>query len=261
MKAENVDRQRDAHPEVQCSEAVLIGHIDIGFSLQQQRHSINMTPRHRQHQRSPADEEVWQTDWTNWNRRGQLKKKANRGKADHSLSLRVSSVCEVGTVRFIQQEAHTRRVTVHHWKRARSREQQKCLFIVSQKTNPFIESGEFVMIVVSPQQEIRTKIPKITESITNSPNFQTDECRNPSCKQRRCEMSENKSRVCSQMETQIMIVIIWTNSEMFLATWATNTTFSLSKMCKSLCQIRNMTLFYFQCTLERHGHGIIFTWY
>lgn len=64
------------------------------------------------------------------------------------------------------------------------------------------------MIVVSPQQEIRTKILKITETITNSSNFQTDECRNPSCKQRRCEMSENKSSVCSQMETQIMIVIL-----------------------------------------------------
>lgn len=70
------------------------------------------------------------------------------------------------------------------------------------------DKSQFVMIVVSPQQEIRTIILKITETITNSSNYQTDMCRNPSCKKRRWEMSENKSRACSQMETQIMNVII-----------------------------------------------------
>lgn len=46
-----------AHPEVQRRESVVIGHVDVGFSLQQQRHGVHVSSSHCQHQRSPADEE------------------------------------------------------------------------------------------------------------------------------------------------------------------------------------------------------------
>lgn len=45
---------------------------------------------------------------------GEKNEQKKRHEEEHSLSLRVSSIYEVWVVWFIQQEAHTRRVTVHH---------------------------------------------------------------------------------------------------------------------------------------------------
>lgn len=44
------------------------------------------------------------------------KRKRQAQGRDHSLSLRVSSIDQLCTIGLIQQEAHTRCVTVHHWK-------------------------------------------------------------------------------------------------------------------------------------------------
>lgn len=111
-----------AYPEVQCRHAMVISNIDVGLPLQQQRHGIDVTSRHSQHQRRAAGK-VWETvrDGRMEDDRSKAAKASRRKptaaeKRNHSLPLRISSVHQVCTVRFIQQEAHTRRMTVHHWK-------------------------------------------------------------------------------------------------------------------------------------------------
>lgn len=92
------------------SKAVLVGHVDAGFPLQQQRHDIDVSSDYSQHQRSPSDETRMTQHVTELT--GKRRTRAQSG--NDSLSLRVRSVNQLCTIGVVQQEAHTRRVTVHH---------------------------------------------------------------------------------------------------------------------------------------------------